>query len=908
MRARARHPSTVAVLAAVFLFTAVALCAHGDGAAPRPVKVRVSNRAVARAVLASGEAKLVADYGGFQLLETDAATAEAIQSSGSGEIRQDWDAIKLNAGWIHTTSAGAKATSVPLQAFEGKRLHLVQFVGPIQGPWYEALLATGVRVVAYIPSNAYLVYGDKASLDNVRKLNASKEFMQWQGAYEDAYKVDPSVRSRLERGNADENLYAIQLVKDPAANASTRMLVEKLELSPTEQEYEISGYVNLVVRLPKEAIPELVARPDVISIQTYREPVLADERQDMIEAGQISGSLPSGPGYLAWLASKGFTQEQFTASGFGVDVSDDGVDNATTSPTHFGLYVGGVRPGTSRVMYARREGRPTPGTLKGCHGHGNLNAHIVAGYAPDGPPYDAFPFADDLGYRYGLGVCPFVKVGSSVIADYSGGGWFYPDYTKLQSDAYQDGARISTNSWGLWGDGRYSADSQAYDALVRDAQPAGSSHPADGNQEMVIVFCAMNYGPSARTVGDPATAKNVIAAAASENVRAFGGDDACGRGDSMADNATDIAVFSSRGPCKDGRIKPDFAAPGSHITGGVFQADSPPANGQADPCYDGSTICGGPGGSVFWPLGQQWYTASSGTSHSTPAISGGAALLRQYFINAGMTPPSPSMTKAYLMNSARYLTGEGANDTLWSTSQGMGLMDLGAAFDGTSRLLRDQMDEDLFTATGQTRTFNGVVGNASLPFRATLAWTDAPGSTTGAAYCNDLDLTVTVGGQTYKGNVFSGATSVTGGAADDKDNVESVFLPAGLSGDLTVTVRAANINSDSVPNTGGPLDQDFALVVYNARVPDVTPPTISSMQKAGSPFRFVVTGTNLQSGIQVFIGSDTTPWPTVTWTSTTNLEIGGGKALKKKVPKNTPTQFKFLNPDGGESTLTWQWP
>ncbi len=164
---------------------------------------------------------------------------------------------------------------------------------------------------------------------------------------------------------------------------------------------------------------------------------------------------------------------------------------------------------------------------------------------------------------------------------------------------------------------------------------------------------------------------------------------------------------------------------------------------------------GGSDGSFFFPdSGQQFYTASSGTSHSTPCVSGGCALVRQYFINQGWTPPSPAMTKAWLMNSARYMTGAGADDTLWSPSQGMGEMNLGTAFDGTPRLLRDEAPGDMFTASGQTRVFKGVVANSSQPFRVTVAWTDAPGSTTGAAYNNDLDLTVTVGGNTYKGNVF----------------------------------------------------------------------------------------------------------------------------------------------------------
>ncbi len=64
--------------------------------------------------------------------------------------------------------------------------------------------------------------------------------------------------------------------------------------------------------------------------------------------------------------------------------------------------------------------------------------------------------------------------------------------------------------------------------------------------------------------------------------------------------------------------------------------------------------------------------------------------------------------------------------------------------------------------------------------------------------------------------MFSGAFSITGGSADPKNNVESVFLPAGFSGPFNVTVAAANINSDGVPNEAPALDQDFALVIYNA--------------------------------------------------------------------------------------------
>jgi hypothetical protein len=103
----------------------------------------------------------------------------------------------------------------------------------------------------------------------------------------------------------------------------------------------------------------------------------------------------------------------------------------------------------------------------------------------------------------------------------------------------------------------------------------------------------------------------------------------------------------------------------------------------------------------------------------------------------------------------------------------------------------------------------------------TLAWTDAPGSTTGNAWVNDLNLEVTAGGQTYLGNVFSGQFSATGGSADFRNNVESVFLPAGLSGAFQVRVIAANIAGNGVPGNATALDQDFALIIYNGRSPDL---------------------------------------------------------------------------------------
>jgi hypothetical protein len=126
--------------------------------------------------------------------------------------------------------------------------------------------------------------------------------------------------------------------------------------------------------------------------------------------------------------------------------------------------------------------------------------------------------------------------------------------------------------------------------------------------------------------------------------------------------------------------------------------------------------------------------------------------------------------------------------------------------------LRDEAQGQIVAGNLTTSGSNPV---PVLGASAYLAWTDAPGSTTSASYVNDLDLEVTIGGNTYKGKVFGDQYSTTGGAFDPRDNVESVLLPAGTTGDYTIRVIARNIAGDGVPGNDSALDQDFALVVTN---------------------------------------------------------------------------------------------
>jgi len=727
--------------------------------------------------------------------------------------------IYLNAGRIDTDLPSTKGRRQPLAYFPGKRMQLIQWTGPVQAGWVEELKKLGVEIIDYIPENAYLVYGDWNVLSAMQKRMADKNYVRWEGAYRPQDKIQPNALAADQQSPANRpepELFSIQMVLNPKANAETLKKIEQLQLASPIKQGPSGNYYNIVAKLPPVQIASLAEQPDIISIGPYQTPGKRDEKQCIIMAGQLSGNVPTGPGYMDWLANRGFTQAQFDASGLVVDVTDSPIDNGSTNVNHFALYRDGtITNSLSRVVYTRLEGTANTGSVTSAQdGHGNLNAHIIAGQVN----LTNSPHIDANGYKYGMGVAPFVKVGGSIIFDVSN--FTSPSYDNLAARAYRDGARVSGNSWGADTAGAYDADAQNYDRLVRDAQPSGSAVATAGNQQMTFVFAAGNAGSGTSTVGSPGTAKNVITVGAAENVRAFGGSDGSGIADTGADSANDVISFSSRGPCSDSRKKPDIMAPGTHITGGAPQnVKTMSGTGTALTIFDGTGVSGGVGSNFFPSSGQQFYTASSGTSHSTPGVAGAAALVYQWFINKGWataaSPASPAMIKAYLMNASRYMTGVSANDNLYSNNQGMGMVNLDTSFDTTPRFLRDQLTADIFTASGQSRSWSGTITSSSKPVRITVAWTDAPGSTTGNAYKNNLDLTVVVNGTTYRGNVFSGGNSTTGGTADIRNNVESVFLPAGATGNVTITVAGTNINSDGVPNYGTTIDQDFALVAYN---------------------------------------------------------------------------------------------
>ncbi len=860
-------------------------------------------------LLAQSGARLLVNYDSFVLWEVPDTKIQTFVGRASVQQRDDFDDIYVRTGKI---TAPSNVPPVPANLRQSKasgfQLWLVQFVGPIKGDWLDNLHKLGIAVVIYMPNNAYVVWVNGAGLKQLEGLVGKDPTVQWTGAYEPAYRLEPSLQTLTGAQPVAVTIQFYRTANTPAALASVRSLGGAV-LKPAE---EILNFTDITLAVPASALVTIANRADVFNVEPFVPPQRRDEAQGQIVAGSVVNSggnvVPSGPGYLAWLASKGFPTDpaQYPI----VDVVDDGIDNGTTAALHPDFHQLGQAGDPSRIVF---NGNCTAdAAADGREGHGNLNAGIVGSYNN----LTGAPHVDANGYRVGLGVSPYTRIAGTKIFR-NGTGSF--DISAcggtdrgVVANAYNNGATFTSNSWGSDTGGAYTSEDQAYDSLTRNASAA-----TPGNHQMLHVFAAGNAGSGgAGTVGSPGSAKNVLTVGATENVRENGVTDGCGY--SGAASADNIAAFSSRGPAADGRVKPDIMAPGTHVQGPASQ----------DPGYTGTGIC-----DQYHPAGQTLYAWSTGTSHSTPATAGAASLLYNYYgrvLDPGQTP-SPAMLKALLLNTPRYLNGAGTGGTLPSNNQGWGDVNLGALFDGTTRYLMDQ--SNILTTTGQIFTRNGTVADASKPVRVTLVWTDAPGSTTGNAYVNDLNLEVTVGGNTYKGNVFSGANSVTGGVADAKNNVENVFLPAGASGAITVKVTAANLAGKADPSGPGTVNQDFALVVSDGTIsaggaPNlaVQPATFSDAAPGGNNNGAIDPGETVTLTVPLINGGDaaatgvsgtlTTATGTVTILNGTSAysniapgaTINNGTAFRIRVSTaqvcGTPLNFSFTATYNGGLTAT----
>lgn len=751
---------------------------------------------------------LLQDYGSFALYWISEAQLQAARSRGT-ELApaDDSDLLLIEAGPFDTQLGEPKVPEQhKLTRLTGFALSVIQFVGPIKDGWLDELRDLGVEPVHYIANNGYLVWTDDVGRGSLATLAEVGATVQYAGPWEPWYKLGPTLRDRISDPESDPDEVVeldVQMYRHEDSIGS-KTLIAELAVKVLSDWQPLLAFENLIVRVRAADLEAIAALPDVSAISERLERSLFDEVQNQILAGDLDAPRtgPNGPGYFGFLASRGFST---TPADYPiVDITDDGIGNGNVNSGDPTLHQGGSTGNPTRLAYIGNCTAAANGG--GPDGHGHINASIAGGY----DARSGFPFRDPLGFQRGLGVNPFGRfAGTRIFApgfDVSACGGTDTGLLKREQDS---GALVSSNSWGCSGcAGSYDASSQAFDVGVRDADLTET-----GNQPLIVVVSAGNSGPGAGTVGTPANGKNVITVGASESDRPNDEDgtwiDGCGIGAAGADNAMDVISFSSRGPAPGNRRKPELIAPGTHIQGTASTNAGYTGNGVCDPLRPG---------------GQTTFAASSGTSHSTPAVSGLSSLIYWWIANdqgnfdvASLdgvpVPPSPAMIKAYLMAHPTYLTGVGANDSLPSNSQGYGMPNMDLLFDDAEKALLDQTT--ILGSSGESWVWAGAVADPSKPVRIALAYTDQAGAIGVSPQVNNLNLTATVGGVTYLGNVFNGAWSASGGIADAVNNYEAVFLPAGTSGALQFTISAFNIAGDGVPGNADTTDQDFAVVCYN---------------------------------------------------------------------------------------------
>ena len=657
--------------------------------------------------------------------------------------------IKLNSGTINTESGLFRLGADQSDYQEW----IVQFKSKVTESTKQNLRRSGIVVYNYIPEDALLV---RAFYSQVVSF-ASKSDVQAIIPFQAQMKLSPTLGT-LSSVTALQRQTFIVSVFDQAERSIIESALLKLDKNILIQK---SADKNFVVTTERKNLPLIASLNGVEHVQAFAEIQPLHIMLGGVDVWPHTGDYTDLNGFETGTKVMNFEAAwNLGLSGQNqiVGMADTGLDSGDTRAIHRD-FQGAVKSGYAVGMFGKTWADPMG---HGTHVAGSvLGRGAVSGGALKGGAFSAQMVAQ--------GMWSPVLNNLSVPSNLAG----------MFNQAYTDGARIHTNSWGAAANfGAYEKMAVTVDQVMFD------------KEDLLILFAAGNSGVDKNrdgkidpnSVGTPGTAKNALTVGASENLLSTGGIQrkvselkpaqenwpvAPVADDRLSDNINGLAVFSSRGPTSDGRLKPDIVAPGTNILSVKSQQQ---------------------GASELWGAYNTDYVFSGGTSMSTPLTAAGAAVARQYLIEKkSIARPTAALVKAYLLHTATEMFpgqfGEiGANRgqeilTLRpNNDEGYGRVNMQEVVASAADV---RIEQSAGVKTGEVQEFKYEVKGGK--FVANIVWTDAPGSANAAkALVNDLDLEVVL----PNGQVA---------AANDSVNNHSFIQGVTPAGTLTVRVKGVNV-------------------------------------------------------------------------------------------------------------------